>query len=71
MEHDNPFRYRRFQEAVGDEWGDPPPTTDAVIRPVNAIKRFISARSASVRDQLDGKSEGVIPHDFMRPQPKE
>ena len=68
VEHDNPFRYRRFQKAVGDDWGDPPPTTDAVIRPVNAIKRFIAARAASVRDQLDGKSEGVFPKNLMGPQ---
>ncbi len=71
VELDNPFRYRRFQEAVGDDWGAPPPTTEGAIRPVNAIKRFIAARSASVRDQLDGKSEGVIPKNFMRPNANE
>ena len=67
VKQDNPFRYRRFLEAVGDEWGDPPPNVDSVIRLVNPIKRFIAARSASVRDQLDGKSEGVVPKFMMAP----
>lgn len=61
VSHDNPFRFERFQLAVGDDWGAPPPTTEALIRPVNAIKRFIAARSESVRAQLDGESEGIIP----------
>lgn len=61
VNHDNPFRYRRFKEAVGDEWGDPPPKWNQQgVRPVNAIKRYIAARSASVRAQLDGESDGVI-----------
>ncbi len=61
VDHDNPLRLRRFKEAVGDDWGDPPPRWNQEgLRPVNAIKRFIAARSASVRDQLDGKSEGVV-----------
>jgi spore coat protein H len=61
VEHDNPFRFRRFKEAVGNDWGDPPPHVETMIRPVNAIKRFIDARSKSVRAQLDGESEGIIP----------
>ncbi len=71
VKQDNPFRYRRFVEAVGDDWGAPPLNSDSVIRPVNPIKRFIAARSASVRDQLEGKSEGVIPKAMMGPPTEE
>ena len=31
-------------------------------RPVHQLKRFIEARAISVREQLDGKSDGVIPN---------
>ncbi|MDB4746606.1 CotH kinase family protein, partial [Verrucomicrobia bacterium] len=71
VEHDNPFRFKRFQVAVGDDWGDPPPNTDEMIRPVNAIKRFIAARSKSVREQLNGESEGVRPAMMTGPPGKQ
>ncbi|MCS1409154.1 MAG: Inner spore coat protein H [Verrucomicrobia subdivision 3 bacterium] len=60
VQHDSAFRYRRFVKAVGDQWGAPPPRGEGPVRPVNNIKRFIEARAASVRAQLDGESEGMI-----------
>ena len=68
IEYDNSFRHQRFKVAVGDDWGDPPPNVDAALRPVNAIKRFIAARSTSVRDQLNGTSEGVVLQPMTGPQ---
>ncbi|MDG1890142.1 MAG: CotH kinase family protein [Verrucomicrobiota bacterium] len=66
IEHDNPMRYRRFLEAVSNDKGPPPKKTEGLIRPVNAIKRFIAARSKSVQAQLDGLSEGVILEPMMK-----
>ncbi|MSU62695.1 MAG: hypothetical protein EXS31_09910 [Pedosphaera sp.] len=55
------FRRERFDEAVSGEivprWtGDP---FDA-LRTAHQLKRFIAARSRSVRSQLDGKSKGFV-----------
>lgn len=54
------FRLRRFDTAISTNWvGVPlhgPP--EGPKSPVHQMKRFITKRAASVRDQLDGKSEG-------------
>jgi hypothetical protein len=55
------FRFDKFQQAVGEKpmkrsLGD----RQGADRPAHRIKRFIDRRAASVRDQLAGKSTGVI-----------
>jgi spore coat protein CotH len=63
------FRLGKFERAVSnkrrehrsDENGQGP------NRPAHQLKRFIEARALSVRQQLDGKSEGII---LERSRPK-
>ena len=56
------FRLGKFEQAVNDRreerstGGNP----QGANRPAHQLKRFIEARVKSVRDQLDGKSDGVI-----------
>lgn len=54
------FRLRLFDQAISDQWlpgerdgGDGPG------RPVHQLKRFISQRAKSARQQLNGRSRGV------------
>lgn len=49
------FRFAKFEQAVGTS-----PATASADRPAHQLKRFIERRALSVREQLDGKSEGVI-----------
>lgn len=68
---DSDFRWRRFQEAVTDDFGAPPVRTETAIRPVNNMKRFIAARAESVQAQLRGEREGVrLPPMTMGPAGK-
>ena len=56
-------RVARFDQAVSSEIPPGPRDTSDPMDPHRAtwqIKRFVAARAASVRDQLDGKSEGVV-----------
>jgi spore coat protein CotH len=56
------FRLNKFEQAVGMKPVTPSPgeRPNGINRPAHEIKRFINARVKSVRDQLDGKSDGVI-----------
>lgn len=56
------FRLRKFEQAVGlRPWEAPGrKRQDGADRAPHRIKRFVDNRAASVRAQLDGKSEGVI-----------
>jgi DNA-directed RNA polymerase specialized sigma24 family protein len=56
------FRLEKFEQAVSDTWPQDRPTSvvQGANRPVLPIKRFIANRARSVRDQLDGKSDGII-----------
>lgn len=58
------FRLARFDQAVTVHWQDPPPRrgSQGSDRPVHQIKRFIEKRSHFVRQQLDGRSRGMILH---------
>jgi len=56
------FRLGKFEQAVSDKRrehssGGNPQSAD---RPAHQLKRFIEARAISVRQQLDGKSNGMI-----------
>jgi hypothetical protein len=56
------FRLGKFEEALSEKRPERSTRGDAqgANRPAHQIKRFIEARAKSVRDQLDGKSDGVI-----------
>jgi spore coat protein CotH len=56
------FRLRKFEEAIGDKPAERSPARNdpGANRPAHQIKRFVEARAKSVREQLDGKSDGVI-----------
>jgi DNA-directed RNA polymerase specialized sigma24 family protein len=56
------YRLRRFDQAVSEKWIDGPRDRqlEGPKKPPHQIKRFISHRVQSVRDQLDGKSAGVL-----------
>jgi hypothetical protein len=55
------LRLKRFDQAVSSEWlpGPRDGQGEGPKAPVHQIKRFIENRVKSVREQLDGKSEGV------------
>jgi hypothetical protein len=61
------FRLKRFEIAISTNWvsgpRDTPPgdfrSKEGARAPAHQIKRFIQNRTKSVRDQLDGKEEGV------------
>ena len=56
------FRLERFEQAVSAQWL--PRSLDrgqmGPDRPAHQLKRFIEVRAKSVRQQLDGKSKGMI-----------
>ncbi len=56
------FRLGKFEQAISDQRIERSPgrNQQGANRPAHQIKRFITARAKSVREQLDGKSEGVI-----------
>jgi RNA polymerase sigma factor (sigma-70 family) len=55
------FRFDKFEQAVGRKPLKPAHNDrQGADRPAHRIKRFIDKRAASVREQLDGKSNGVI-----------
>lgn len=56
------FRLNKFEQAVGLKPLKPSPgeTPQGVNHPAHELKRFIEARAKSVRQQLDGKSKGMI-----------
>jgi spore coat protein H len=58
---ESPFRLDRFDKAVGKKWLEGPRQNgqEGPRAPVHQIRRFIEARAQSVREQLDGKSEGA------------
>jgi DNA-directed RNA polymerase specialized sigma24 family protein len=64
------FRLKRFEIAVSTNWVSGPrdvedfSAKEGPRAPAHQIKRFISARTQSVRDQLDGKAEGVLIRGF-------
>lgn len=59
------FRLERFETAISTNWvagdrnGHDQSHMEGPRAPIHQIKRFVEARVQSVRDQLDGKSEGV------------
>jgi len=58
------LRLQWFDIAVGDKSAaarSPTGGSKGPNRPVHQLKRFIEARAKSVREQLDGTSNGVIP----------
>ena len=56
------FRLGKFEQALSDKPREHPAgkNEQGANRPPHQIKRFINARAKSVRDQLDGISDGVI-----------
>ncbi len=66
------YRLKRFDLAVSTNWlaGPRDGAPEGPKAPVHQIKRFIANRVASVRDQLDGRSKGVVlvRERFKRPQ---
>jgi hypothetical protein len=55
------FRLDKFDQALGNKPVQPAHgDRQGADRPAHRIKRFIDRRAASVRDQLDGKSKGVV-----------
>jgi hypothetical protein len=54
------YRLKRFDQAVSSEWlpGPRDGVAEGPKAPVHQIKRFITNRIPSVRDQLEGKAEG-------------
>ena len=56
------FRLDKFEQAVGLKPVKPSPgeTPSGVNHPAHELKRFVEARAKSVRQQLDGKSKGMI-----------
>ena len=55
------FRLDKFEQAIGTRPVKPSRgSPQGPDRPAHRLKRFIEKRAISVREQLDGKSEGVI-----------
>ena len=56
------FRLKRFDIAISTNWltGPRDGAPEGPRAPVHQIKRFIAGREQSVRDQLEGKTEGDI-----------
>lgn len=54
------YRLRRFDQSVSTNWIERPQLAqDGPTGPVRQLKRFIVNRAQSVRDQLEGRSQGV------------
>jgi DNA-directed RNA polymerase specialized sigma24 family protein len=64
------FRLKRFDLSVSTNWIEGPRdgAPEGPKAPVHQIKRFIVNRVASVRDQLAGKTEGVVLRGWERRQ---
>ena len=61
VQADSAFRHDRFQRAISENWREVPVQDGrGANRPVNPLRGFISRRAESVREQLEGKSEGVL-----------
>lgn len=63
LEEQSAERLQNFEAAIADSPGDGAggdPKHEHRKREPHRLKRFIHARAASVRDQLDGRSPGVI-----------
>jgi DNA-directed RNA polymerase specialized sigma24 family protein len=56
------FRLGRFEQAVGGDWPEQLPRggSKGADRPIHYLKRFIEKRAYFVRQQLDGKSHGMV-----------
>ncbi len=61
------FRLKRFEIAISTNWVSGPrdmPRDSGMMEgpkaPAHQLKRFVLARTQSLREQLDGKSEGVV-----------
>ena len=56
------FRLGKFEQAVSDQRRKPLPDENdqGANRPAHQLKHFIEARARSVREQLDGKSKGIV-----------
>jgi spore coat protein H len=56
-------RLKRFEEAVGEKKMDlsAHPLASGWERPSLPLKQFFAERAASVSDQLEGRTEGVVP----------
>jgi hypothetical protein len=56
------FRLGKFEQAISGQRAERSSGGEAqgANRPAHQLKRFITARARSVREQLDGKSDGVI-----------
>ena len=66
-ERESDFRLKRFEIAISTNWVSGPRdgsmnsgTAEGPRAPAHQLKRFIRARTQSVRDQLDGKTEGAL-----------
>jgi spore coat protein CotH len=64
------FRLKRFEIAISTNWVKGPrdapdfKSKEGPRAPAHQIKRFVEARTKSVRAQLDGKEEGVLIRGF-------
>jgi spore coat protein H len=56
------FWLKRFEQAISTNWVETPIESPGwgIGRPVFQLKRFIAKREQSVRDQIEGRSEGVV-----------
>jgi hypothetical protein len=56
------FRLRKFEDALSDKAreGAPGKKGQGANRPAHQLKRFVDRRAVAVREQLDGRSNGVI-----------
>ena len=56
------FRLKRFDLAISTNWLEGPRdgAPEGPRAPVHQIKRFIAGRAQSIRDQLEGKTQGEI-----------
>jgi spore coat protein H len=71
IEAESDFRLKRFEIAISTNWVSGPRdgsmnagTAEGPRAPAHQLKRFIRARMQSVRDQLDGKTEGALIRGF-------
>lgn len=71
VDEESDYRRDRFRQAVTSDWSQTPRDGELSdpFRPAHQIKRFVHKRAESVREQLDGKSEGVIFKDRNPPGP--
>lgn len=62
LAEESPRKLAKFEIAVADQWADGPRDGNPFDenRPTYQLKRFVKARAQNLRDQLDGKTEGVV-----------